>query len=557
MTLRATLSVCAACILLAAQTGVFEEITTTTGVDFRHENSPTTNKYLLETMGGGVALFDYDNDGDLDIFFTNGGGLEDPMPPGTKVDKSDPKYWNRLYRNDGNGKFTDVTEKAGLTGIGTGYGMGVAVGDYDNDGFQDLYLTTYGSNVLYRNRGDGTFENVTAKAGVAASGWSTSAGFFDYNNDGKLDLFVCRYLDWSFEKNIHCGEKKPGYRSYCHPDNFKGAANLLFRNNGDGTFSDVSEEAGVANPNGKGLGVAFADYDGDGYTDIYVANDSMMCFLYHNKGNGTFEEVALTAGAGYNEDGKPFAGMGVDFADYDNDGRPDIFVTNLSQEMYALYKNIGGGSFQYATNRTGVGHATLPYSGWSTKFIDYDNDGWKDLFVTQGHVMDTIGLTAPNLKYLEPPLLLRNNQGSFVRVSPAEAGSAFDSAKAGRGAAFGDLDNDGSIDVVISNIGQPPTILRNTAGRRNHWLAMRLEGRRANRDGIGCRVKVTMASGKAQYYEAQTASGYLSASDRRLLIGLGAETVAQRIEIRWPGGRVQTLARVKAKQSLVVREQAE
>ena len=249
--------------------------------------------------------------------------------------------------------------------------------------------------------------------------------------------------------------------------------------------------------------------------------------------------------------------MGVDFADYDNDGRPDIFVTNLSQEMYALYKNIGGGSFQYATNRTGVGHATLPYSGWSTKFIDYDNDGWKDLFVTQGHVMDTIGLTAPNLKYLEPPLLLRNNQGSFVRVSPAEAGSAFDSAKAGRGAAFGDLDNDGSIDVVISNIGQPPTILRNTAGRRNHWLAMRLEGRRANRDGIGCRVKVTMASGKAQYYEAQTASGYLSASDRRLLIGLGAETVAQRIEIRWPGGRVQTLARVKAKQSLVVREQAE
>ncbi len=546
---------------MAVPFAVFEEANAPAGIRFLHRNSPTTNKYLPETMGGGVALFDFDSDGDLDIYFTNGAKIDDPMLPGKKPEKLDPKYWNRLYRNDGNWKFTDVTGKAGLSGSGTGYGMGAAVGDYDNDGFQDVYLTTIDGNALYRNRGDGTFENVTAKAGVAASGWSSSAGFFDYNNDGKLDLFVCRYLDWTFEKNIHCGERKPGERAYCHPDNFKGAGNVLFRNNGD-AFSDVSFEAGVSNPAGKALGVAFADYDGDGWTDIYAAHDSVMCFLYHNRGDGTFEEVALAAGAGYNDDGKPFAGMGVDFADYDNDGLPDIFVTNLSQETYALYRNAGDGSFQYATNRTGVGHATFPYSGWSTKFVDYDNDGWKDIFVAQGHVLDTIGLTAPNLKYLQPPLLLRNNKGNFVRVPPAEAGPSFGSEKAGRGAAFGDLDNDGAIDAVTSNIGEAPTILRNmtrrnTARQPNHWLSMRFEGKRANRDGIGCRVKLTMASGKSQFYEVQTASGYLSASDRRVLAGLGAEAVVPRIEIRWPGGRVQTLARVKADRNLVVREPAE
>jgi hypothetical protein len=543
------------CLLsIAAPTVTFEDVTAASGIDFRHENSPTGNKYLIETMGGGVALIDYDNDGDLDIFFTNGARLSDPMPPDGKPDRTERRYANRLYRNDGNWKFTDVTAQAGVAGLGHGYGMGVAVGDYDNDGFQDLYVTNYGGNILYRNRGDGTFEDVTAKAGVAASGWSTSAGFLDFNNDGKLDLFVCRYLDWTFEKNIHCGDRKPGGRAYCHPDNFKGVTNLLFRNNGDGTFSDVSKEAGIANPDGKGLGVAFADYDGDGWTDIYVANDSVMCFLYHNKGNGTFEDVALMAGAGYNDDGKPFAGMGVDFADYDNDGLPDIFVTDLSKETYALYRNTGDGHFEYATKQSGVGHATNDFSGWSAKFIDYDNDGWKDIFVAQGHVLDTIELTAPNLKYRQPPLLLRNDKGSFARVPAAAAGSVFRSAASGRGAAFGDLDNDGYVDIVVSNMGQAPVILRNTASRRNHWLRIRLEGARANRDGIGCRVKVTMASGQIQLYEAQTASGYLSASDRRVLIGLGAETVVPKIEVRWPGGRVQTLTRVKADQSLVVRE---
>ena len=537
-------------------TAVFEEIPVGSGIDFAHENSPTSSKYLPETMGGGVALFDFDNDGDLDLFFTNGARLGDPMPSGQKPDKTDAKYRNRLFRNDGAWKFTDVTAKGRLADSGTGYGMGTAVGDFDNDGFRDLYLTNYGRNVLYRNRGDGTFEDVTMKAGVAASGWSASAGFFDYNNDGKLDLFVCRYLDWTFDKSVPCGEK-PGTRAYCHPDTFKGVTSILYRNNGDGTFSDVSEEAAIADPLGKALGVAFADYDEDGWTDIYVANDSVMSFLYRNKGNGKFENVALTAGVGYNDDGRPFAGMGVDFADYDNDGRPDVFVTDLSQERYALFRNAGGGEFRYATNQTGVGHATLPFSGWSTKFIDYDNDGWKDLFVAQGHVMDTIGVTSPNLSYLQPPLLLRNTKGTFTRVLADLAGPVFDAARPGRGAAFGDIDNDGDVDVVISNIGRSPTVLRNTMGNRNQWLMLQLEGKRANRDGIGARVKVTPASGPAQWFEVQTAAGYLSANDRRVLVGLGGEGLVAKIEIAWPGGHKQTLTRVKARQMLVVRESSE
>jgi hypothetical protein len=551
--MRARLIACFCCAgaILAVQTPIFEEVSRKTGINFRHEPSPTPKKHLPETMGGGVGLIDIDNDGDIDIFFTNGARISEASGP---PDKTDPKYWNRLYRNDGGWKFTDVTERSRVAGIQTGYGMGVAVGDYDNDGFADLYLTAYNGNALYRNQGDGTFADVTAKAGVAASGWSTSAGFLDFDNDGKLDLFVCRYIDWTFDSDIYCGEKQPGYRAYCHPDNYKGQTNILFRNNGDGTFRDVSQTAGIGGESGKGLGVAFADYDGDGWTDVYVANDSMMSFLFRNRGDGTFEEIALKAGAGFNDDGKPFAGMGVDFADYDNDMLPDVVVTALSQEMYALFRNLGDGYFQYATRQSGVGHATLPYSGWSTKFVDYDNDGWKDLFVAQGHVLDTIHLTAPNLQYLQPPLLLRNHKGSFTRIPPDAAGSAFQAARPGRGAAFGDLDNDGFVDVVISNIGQSPSILRNAGDKRNHWLGLRLEGSKANRDAIGARIKVSTPSGRPQMYEVQTAVGYLSASDRRVIVGLGADTVASNVEIRWPGGRVQKLTKVQADRSIVVRE---
>ncbi len=453
----------------------FTDITQAVGIDFKHENSATPNKYLLETMGGGVALFDYDNDGRLDVFFTNGARIDDLMPPGTAPDKSERKFWNRLYRQNADGTFADVTEKAGLTGMPQNrYGMGAAVGDYDNDGFADLYVTGYGGNTQYHN-------------------------------------------------------------------------------NGDGTFKDVSSRAGIAEARGKGLGVAFADYDRDGFTDVYVANDSVQSFLFHNNGNGTFTEVGLLLGVGYNEDGKTFAGMGVDFADYDNDGRPDLLVTDLSNERYRLFRQGGDGSFQDVSNSSGLGAATLLFSGWSTRFFDYDNDGWKDLFVAQGHVMDTIEKTAPNLSYLQPPLLLRNESGRLVRAVP---GDVFQKAWAGRGAAFGDLDNDGDVDVVVSNLGQRPLVLRNDGGNRGNWLGIRTVGRTSNRDGIGCQVKVVSASGKAQYFTVNPAVGYLSASDKRLLVGLGRASAAKLVEIRWPSGVVQKLEDVAAGQTLTAIEPA-
>ena len=530
----------------------FSDVTQAFGIDFKHENSATSNKYLIETMGGGVALLDYDNDGRLDIFFTNGAKIDDPMPSGKMPDKSDRKFWNRLYHQNADGTFTDVTEKAGLTGAQQNYyAMGAAVGDYDNDGFEDIYVTGYGGNTLYHNNGNGTFTDVTKTAGVAAGGWSASAGFFDYDNDGKLDIFVTRYLDWSFKTNRYCGEQKPGYRAYCHPDNYDGVTNILYHNNGDGTFTDVSQKAGIANPSGKGLGVTFADYDGDGFTDIFVANDSVQCFLYHNNGNGTFSEVGLLAGVGYNEDGKAFAGMGADFSDFDNDGRPDVVVTDLSNERYMLFRNNGDGTFRDVTNASGVGAATLAFSGWSTHLFDFDNDGWKDIFVAQGHVMDTIQLTSPNLKYMQPPLLLRNEGGHFKRVI---LGPAFQTEWAGRGAAFGDIDNDGDIDVVMSNVGQKATVLRNDGGNRNNWLGITTIGKKSNRDGIGSRVKVVSASGLTQYFTVNTAVGYQSASDKRLIVGLGADSTAKLVEIRWPSGIVQRLENVKAGQMLKVTE---
>jgi len=530
----------------------FTDITQAARIDFKDENSPSSNKYLVETMGGGVALLDYDNDGRLDIFFVNGAKIDDPMPDGKLPDKTDRKFWNRLYHQNADGTFTDVTEKAGLTGMPQNYyGMGVAVGDYDNDGFEDIYVTNYGGNTLYHNNGNGTFTDVTKTAGVAAGGWSASAGFFDYDNDGQLDLFVTRYVDWTFRTNRYCGERRPGYRAYCHPDNYDGVTNILYHNNGDGTFTDVSAKAGVANPNGKGLGVSFADYDGDGFIDVFVANDSVQCFLYHNNGNGTFAEVGLLAGVGYNEDGKAFAGMGADFTDFDNDGHPDVVVTDLSNERYMLFRNNGDSSFRDVTNSSGVGGATLSFSGWSTHLFDYDNDGWKDLFVAQGHVMDTIERTSPNLKYLQPPLLLRNESGHFTRVVP---GAVFQTDWAGRGAAFGDIDNDGDIDVVLSNLGQKATVLRNDGGNRRSWLGIQTIGKKSNRDGIGCRVKVVSASGLVQYFSVNTAVGYLSASDKRLVVGLGSDSTAKLVEIRWPSGIMQKFENVKAGQMLKATE---
>jgi enediyne biosynthesis protein E4 len=527
----------------------FTDITAQSHIDFTLENSATSNKYLIETMAGGVAVFDYDNDGRLDIFFTNGGLISDPMPDGKLPDKSDKKFWNRLYHQNADGTFTDVTERAGLAGVPQGYySMGVAVGDYDNDGFEDLYVTGYGGNILYHNNGDGAFTDVTGKAGVRGGDWSASAGFFDYDNDGKLDLFITRYVDWTFKNNRYCGEKPPnGVRSYCHPDNYDGVSNILYHNNGDGTFTDVSRKAGIANPHGKGLGVSFADYDGDGWSDVFVANDSVQCFLYHNNGNGTFNELGLLAGVGYNEDGKTFAGMGIDFNDYDNDGLPDIVVTDLSNERYMLFRNEGTGTFRDVTNASGLGGATLAFSGWSTHLFDYDNDGWKDLFVAQSHVMDTIEKTSPNLRYMEPPLLLRNSSGHFSRVL---AGEVFQRNWAGRGAAFGDIDNDGDIDVIVSNLGQKAYVLRNDGGDRNNWIGIQPVGTKSNRDGIGARIKIVSASGLTQYFTVNTAVGYLSASDKRVLAGLGKDSTAKVIEIRWPSGVVQKFENVKGRQYL-------
>jgi hypothetical protein len=502
-------------------------------------------------MTGGVGVIDYDVDGKLDLFFVNGAKLADPMPATAMPEKSEERFWNRLYRNAGDGKFIDVTAEAGLAGAS--FGMGVAVGDYDNDGRQDLYVTGYGRNALYHNEGNGKFTDVTRAAGVEGSGWSTGAAFVDVDHDGFLDLFVARYLIWDF-KDIWCGDKTPGHRAYCHPNHFEAAPHLLFRNNHDGTFADISQKAGIASKPGKGLGVAIEDFDRDGKIDIFVANDSFPQQLFRNLGNGKFDEIGLTSGVAYDEDGQTFAGMGADAADYDNDGLPDIFVNALGNQRYALFRN-SKNSFDYKSGPSGVAQATMLHSGWGARFLDYDNDGWKDLFIAQGHVMDNIEVTQPSLRYLEPFLLLRNERGKFVDVS-ARAGEPFRGRHAGRGAAFADLDNDGAIDIVVSCLGENPVILRNAGATGNHWLTINTVGTRSNRDGIGARVRIVGQSGSEQHGIVTTAGSYLSASDKRLHFGLGKDSMVKRIEITWPSGIEQTFANVKADQILTAREPA-
>ena len=527
----------------------FADITAQTRIAFRHSASGTTQKHLPETMGGGVALLDFDNDGRLDVYFTNGALLKDPMPKDAAPDKRDARFWNRLYRQKADGTFEDVTERAGVRG--EGYAMGAAAGDYDGDGWDDLYVTAYGGNILYRNRGDGSFEDATKKAGVGAGGWSTSAGWLDYDRDGRLDLFVLRYMEWDFERgNVYCGD--PRHRAYCHPDNFKGATNILYHQKPDGSFEDVSERAGVADASGKGLGVAFADFNNDGLTDIFVANDSVRQFLYRNKGDGTFEDVALAAGVGYDENGKTFAGMGVDAADYDNDGRVDVFVTALSNETYPLFRNGGELSFSYETGTTGVGQITLLYSGWGTRFVDVDNDGLRDIIVAQGHVLDTIEQTTGHLSYKQTPLLMRNTGKGFVNVS-ASAGAPFNAPLAARGAAFGDIDNDGDTDIVFGQTNGPPVVARNE-GAKNHWLGVTLAGAKGNRRGIGARVTVTDGAGGRQIFDVTNAGSYLSSSDPRVIAGLGARTGIRAVEVRWPSGKTQRIENPQIDKYLTINE---
>jgi hypothetical protein len=533
----------------AIHAGHFVDETEKVGIYFKHEASHTTKKYLLESMGGGVALFDYDNAGRLDIFLTNGARIDDPMNVDAIPKKDGAKYWNRLYHQKADGAFEDVTEKAGVAG--TGYSTGVAVGDYDNDGFEDLFVAGYGRSTLYHNNGDGTFTDVTDAAGVAGSGWATSAAWVDYDNDGLLDLVVVRYLEWGFE-DIFCGERREGFRSYCHPDLFKPVSLLLYHNDGHGKFSEVSRIAGINKPI-KGLGVAIADYDHDGWIDILVANDSIPESLFHNKGNGTFEEVGMVSGVAVDGSGATFAGMGVVFEDYNNDGWPDVVITDLANQRYAAYTNFRDGTFDYATNISELGSMTLLHSGWGVGLLDFDNDGWKDLFVAQSHVMDTIEANEPHLHYLEPPLLAWNDRGKkFVDVSKG-SGEIFSQKWAARGLATGDIDNDGRIDVVVTSNDGPAWVLRNETSAVGHWLTLKMTGLRSNRDGIGAQVEITTDAGK-QYATVSTAGSYQSSSDRRVHFGLGSSIAVKSIRVRWPSGIDQTMENVKSDQILSVTE---
>ncbi|MCW5978903.1 MAG: CRTAC1 family protein [Bryobacteraceae bacterium] len=528
----------------------YSNVTKATGIRFHGASSSTSQKYLIESMIGGVAMFDYDGDGRKDLFFVNGGAISDPMPKGALPDKKDPRYWDRLYRNNGDGTFTDVTDKAGVKG--KHYGMGVAVGDYDNDGHPDLYVTAFPENTLYRNDGDGTFTDVTATAGVAGGNWSTSTCFVDYDHDGWLDLIVARYMDWSFENNIWCGGKEPGRRSYCHPDEFPAIHHLVFRNNGDGTFTDVSEATGFAKAPGKGLGIAINDFDRDGWIDILVANDATAQQMFRNNGDGTFEEMGLLLGIAYDDDGKAYAGMGADFQDYDNDGWPDIFLNALARQHYSLYRNEKG-SFVYNSGPSGIRNITMLHSGWGARLIDFDNDGWKDVFVAQGHVMDNIELTEPELKYLEPPLMMRNVKGQFEDVS-SQLGEGFKVVTASRGVAFGDLNNDGFLDAVIYCKDCDAVVLKNDGGNGNHWLLIDTVGTKSNRDGIGAKIRIVLPDGTEQHGIVTTTGSYCSANDKRVHFGLGAASTVKLVEITWPSRIVQRLENVKADQILKVRE---
>jgi hypothetical protein len=515
----------------------FQDVARDAGLNFVLENCPTPEKHMIETMPGGVAAFDYDNDGKVDIFFTNGA-----TSPG--LVKDSPKYFNRLFHNEGGMKFRDVTAEAGLAG--SGYAMGVAAGDFDNDGNVDLFIAGVHHNLLYRNVGNGKFQDITAQSGIKSNEWSVAAGWFDFDNDGLLDLLVVNYGAWSPAFNKFCGDPAQNLRVYCHPKWFDPRPNQLYRNLGGGKFEDVSQRSGIAQHKGRAMGVAFADYDGDGRIDAFVTNDKLPNFLFHNLGGGKFEEVALLAGVALLDHGKPVSSMGTDFRDYDNDGRPDLVMAALNGETFPVFHNDGNGAFHDATMSTKIGPLTVRHGGWGVGFVDFDNDGWKDLFTTDSHVNDLVERFEPATYKQANTVFANLGDGKFAEVNDPGLAS---SVAVHRGVAFADFDGDGRIDAVTTSIGAPAELWKNTSTGAGHWLVLRLRGTRSNRDGIGAVVRIGN-----QINEMMTSGGYSSSSHAGVPFGVGAMTTIPKIEIRWPSGRTQTLTNVKADQVIPVTE---
>jgi hypothetical protein len=517
----------------------FRNVANEAGVGFVHANSPTAQKHLIETMPGGVATFDYDGDGLTDIYFTNGASVP-------SLRKDSPEYRNRLFRNLGGFKFKDVTEAAGIRGAG--YSMGAAAADYDNDGHTDLFVAGVGKNILYRNRGDGTFQDVTEKAGIKNDVWSIGAAWLDYDNDGLLDLFVVNYVKWSPDFDRFCGDNTGRIRVYCHPRFFEGLPNRLYHNQGDGTFKDVTNESGIGAHVGKGMAAAVADYDHDGLMDIFVTNDKMPNFLFHNLGNGRFEEVAFQSGAALPDSGAELSSMGADFRDYNNDGFPDIVTTALSGETFPIFQNLGDGQFAEAGYGTHMGAISRIYSGWSLGVFDFNNDGWKDIFSANAHVDDRVEEFEATEYKQHNGVFLNSGDGTFQDVSKS-AGVDLQIARAHRGCAFADFNKDGRIDAVVSSLGDSAELFENTSPEENSWLILRLTGTKSNRDGIGAQVRIGN-----QWNHMTTAVGYASSTDFGVHFGLGHVKQVPLVEIKWPSGIRQKLTNVSTNQILSVRE---
>ena len=529
----------------------FQDVTSKSGIHFRHERAASDQKLYLETMGAGVGWLDYDQDGFLDIFFVNS-GVTPAFHPDTPPQPA-------LYRNNGDGTFTDVTAKSGIHTDG-GFFFGVAIADFDNDGYPDIYMTGYRHSILYHNNRDGTFTDVTTTAGVVDEGdWATAAGWFDYDHDGNLDLLVTNYVHYDVDHPVSCGGPKPGYRAYCHPDSFSGSSPRLYHNNGNGTFTDVTKSAGLVNRDGKSLAVVLADLNGDGWPDIFIANDTQRNFLYLNNGDGTFRDATYSGGAGFSEDGKAEAGMSADAADVRNNGDYDLFVSHLDFQLNRYYRNSGEGTFTDATVTSGIGQSNYRNSSFGARFFDFDNDGWRDLLVINGHILDNISLYHPGVTYQEEKRLYRNTGGGHFADASATQLPGFRAPTIGRGLAVGDYDNDGWQDFVVNNNGEPAQLFHNDGGRaknganRNHWLAVRLIGTKSNRDGLGARLKVT-AGNFVSYDQAKGGMSYCSSQDPRIYFGLAKHPSVDTLEITWPSGIVDTLHGVTADQIITVEE---